>query len=114
MPDPILEYETPPEPVTVVPQPVGRRALVAACVFAGVGAACIAISFSDVGRAIGGAPTLLGIGCVGAALASVATLGEALFFPRNVSDRPRAIAASALNLVVALLLVATWLGLFLP
>ena len=102
MAEPILNYETPPDRSDRLPQPVGRRALIAACIFCGAGAVGAVMEVSGIDG--GGAAVLIGAGCLGAAVTSIAALGEALFFPRHVSDRPKAFAAAAVNLAVALLM----------
>ena len=105
MSDPILDYETPEDAERPTPQPVGRRALVAAGTFGAAGVVGLLMRAVDLGVTEFSATVWLIMAGAGAGFASLAAFGEALFFPRNVSDRSRAFAAAAVNLLVALILL---------
>jgi hypothetical protein len=102
MPQPVLDYETPQPLKPAPPEPVGRRTLVAGLVAV---AASLALAAAPHVESV-----LLVIGCAAGTVLSFVAFVEAVFFPRNVSDRGTALVSSAVNAVcgAGLLVVRHW------
>src|SRR5215207_11513774 len=108
MPDPILQYETPPRAPSVVRRPVGFHSLVAACTLFCVGFVGLVLAVSVKGEVGELGKVFLGITSALMCVVAPIAAAEVQFFERNVSDRRIALAGSLANLLGAVVLVCLW------